>query len=68
MGVEAFGLLKFFCHSIDECQGQEAGLGWLGSSGMGNRKGDIKLLHYAAGHFHLGKSSGPKIPSFLGRS
>ena len=35
MGREALGLAKILCPSIGECQGQEAGVGGLGSSGRG---------------------------------
>jgi hypothetical protein len=35
MGGEALGLLKVLCPSIGECQGQEAGVGGLGSRGRG---------------------------------
>jgi hypothetical protein len=31
MGGEALGLAKFICPSIGECQGQEVGVGGLGS-------------------------------------
>jgi hypothetical protein len=31
MGGEALGLLKIICLSTEECQGQEAGVGGLGS-------------------------------------
>jgi hypothetical protein len=31
MGGEALGLSKILCPSIGECQGQEAGVGGLGS-------------------------------------
>jgi hypothetical protein len=47
MGGEALGPVKFLCPSIEECQGQEAGVGGLGSRGKGEevfggetRKGD----------------------------
>jgi hypothetical protein len=33
MGGEALGPLKVLCPSIGECQGQEAGVGGLGSRG-----------------------------------
>ena len=36
MGGEALGLANVICHSIDECQGQEAGL-----SGFGIRAGGV---------------------------
>jgi hypothetical protein len=36
MGGEAFGLAKIICLSTGECQGQEAGVGGLGSrAGVG---------------------------------
>jgi hypothetical protein len=45
MGGEALGLVKVLCHNIGECQGQEAGVGGLGSrvrgesdSGFSERK------------------------------
>ena len=37
MGGEAFGLVKIICPSTGECQGQEAGVGGLGSRA---RRGD----------------------------
>jgi hypothetical protein len=48
MGGEALGLEKVLCPSIWECQGQEVGVGVVGSRGMGvegifgqeTRKGD----------------------------
>jgi hypothetical protein len=33
MGGEALGLVKILCPSIGECQGQEVGVGVLGSRG-----------------------------------
>jgi hypothetical protein len=33
MGGEVLGLVKILCPSIGECQGQEAGMGGLGSRG-----------------------------------
>jgi hypothetical protein len=33
MGGEALGLVKIICPSTGECQGQEAGVGGLGSRG-----------------------------------
>jgi hypothetical protein len=33
MGGEALGLEKILCPSIGECQGQEVGVGGLGSRG-----------------------------------
>jgi hypothetical protein len=35
MGGEGLGLMKILCPSIGECQGQEAGVGGLGSRGRG---------------------------------
>jgi hypothetical protein len=35
MGGEALGPVKILCPSIGECQGQEAGVGGLGSRGRG---------------------------------
>jgi hypothetical protein len=35
MGGEAFGLGKIICPSIGECQGQEGGVGGVGSGGWG---------------------------------
>ena len=37
MGGEALGLAKIICPSTEECQGQEAGVGGLGSRGLGDR-------------------------------
>ena len=31
MGGEALGLVKIICHNTGKCQGQEAGVGGLGS-------------------------------------
>ena len=39
MGGEALGPVKVLCPSIGECQGQEAGVGALGSRGRGRVKG-----------------------------
>jgi hypothetical protein len=33
MGGEALGLARILCPSKGECQGQEAGVGWLGEQG-----------------------------------
>jgi len=41
MGEETLVLLKVLCPSIGECQGQEAGVGWLGSRGNGKGIGDF---------------------------
>jgi hypothetical protein len=35
MGGEALGLVKVLCPSVEECQGQEAGVGWVGEQGEG---------------------------------
>ena len=35
MGGEALGLVKIICPSTVECEGQEAGVGGLGSRGGG---------------------------------
>ena len=35
MGREALGFVKIICPSIGECQGQEAGSGWVGEQGEG---------------------------------
>jgi hypothetical protein len=35
MGGEALGPVKVLCPSVGECQGQEAGVGGLGSRGRG---------------------------------
>ena len=42
MGEEALGPVKVLCPSIGECQGQEAGVGRLGSRGKGERIGDFQ--------------------------
>jgi hypothetical protein len=39
MGVEALNPVKVLCPSIGECQGQEAGVGGLGSRGRGDEIG-----------------------------
>ena len=41
MGGEALGPMKVLCPSIGECQGQEAGVGGLGSKAKGKRIRDI---------------------------
>jgi hypothetical protein len=44
MGGEALGLVKIICPSIGECQGQEAGVGWLGSrAGGGAEQGTLGI-------------------------
>ena len=40
-GGEALGLVKILCPSIEKCQGQEVGVGGLGSSGLGEDIGDF---------------------------
>ena len=42
MGGEALGPVKVLCPSIGECQGQEAGVGGLVSSGRGEGMGDFR--------------------------
>jgi hypothetical protein len=42
MGGEALGPVKVLCPSIEECQGQEVGLGGLGS--RGRLGGDRRFL------------------------
>ena len=39
MGGEALGIVKIICPSTGECQGQEAGVGRLGSRAGGERGG-----------------------------
>jgi hypothetical protein len=39
MGGEALGLSKIICSSIEECQGQEVGMGGLGSRAGGGYRG-----------------------------
>jgi hypothetical protein len=41
MGGETLGLAKILCPSIGECQGQEAGVGGLGSRRRGEGIGDF---------------------------
>jgi hypothetical protein len=38
---EALGPVKVLCPSIGECQGQERGVGGLGSRGRGEKIGDF---------------------------
>jgi hypothetical protein len=47
MGGEAFGPVKVLCPSIGECQGQEAGVGRLGS--RGERGGDRGFSEWKLG-------------------
>jgi hypothetical protein len=49
MGEEALGLVKVLYPSIGECQGQEAGMGGLGSRGMGQWGGDRRFLERKLG-------------------
>jgi hypothetical protein len=42
MGGEALGLVKVLCPSIGECQGQEAGVGGVGSRGKEEEIGDFQ--------------------------
>jgi hypothetical protein len=42
MGREALGLVKVLCPSIGECQGQEAGVGGVGSRGRRVEIGDFQ--------------------------
>ena len=43
MGGEALGLAKIICPSTGECQGQEVGVGGLGSrTGQGEGIGDFQ--------------------------
>jgi hypothetical protein len=39
MGGEALGPVKVLCPSIEECQGQDMGVGGLGSRGKGEEMG-----------------------------
>jgi hypothetical protein len=39
LGGEALGLAKIICPSIGKCQGQEAGVGGLGSRAWGGHRG-----------------------------
>jgi hypothetical protein len=43
MGGEALGPVKVLCPSIGECQGQEAGVGGLGSGGGGRGYSEGRL-------------------------
>jgi hypothetical protein len=42
MGREALGPVKVLCPSIGECQGQEVGVGGLGSRGGGEDRGFLE--------------------------
>jgi hypothetical protein len=42
MGGKAVGLAKIICPSIGECQGQEAGSGWVGEQGRGGYRGFLE--------------------------
>jgi hypothetical protein len=39
MGGETLGIMKIICSSTGECQGQEAGVGGLGSRAGGGYRG-----------------------------
>ena len=47
MGGEVLGPVKVLCPSIGECQGQEAGVGGLGSMGSG---GGEKIRDFQRGN------------------
>jgi hypothetical protein len=49
MGGEALGLLKIVCPSTGECQGQERGMGGLGSRAGGGYLGDFQRGNYERG-------------------
>jgi hypothetical protein len=42
MRGEALGLVKILCHTMRECQGQELGVGGLGSKGRKEVIGDFQ--------------------------
>jgi hypothetical protein len=42
MGGEALGPVKAQCPNVGECQNQEAGVGWLVSTGRGDRIGGFQ--------------------------
>jgi hypothetical protein len=42
MGGEALGPVKVLCLSIGECQGQDVGVGGLGTRGRGEWIGDFQ--------------------------
>ena len=42
MGEEALGPVKALCGRVGECQGQEAGVGGLGSRGSGQSLEDFQ--------------------------
>jgi hypothetical protein len=46
MGREALGPVKVLCPSIRECQGQEVGVGRLGSRGRREGIGDFQTGNY----------------------
>jgi hypothetical protein len=52
MGGEALGLAKILCPNIGECQGQEMGVGGLGSRGRGEGIGDFRRGNQERG-WHL---------------
>jgi hypothetical protein len=43
MGGDALGLAKIICPSTEECQGQEAGVGGLGSRAGGRVSGTFGI-------------------------
>ena len=43
MGGEALGLVKIICPSTGECQGQEVGVGGLGSRVGGGNRGALGI-------------------------
>ena len=45
MGGEALGIAKIICPSTGECQGQEVGVGGLGSRGMEEGIGDFQRVN-----------------------
>jgi hypothetical protein len=45
MKREALGLAKILYSSIEECQGQEVGVGGLGSRGMEEGIGDFQRVN-----------------------
>jgi hypothetical protein len=49
MRGEALGPMKVLCPSIGECLGQEAGVGGLGSRGMGEKIRDFWRRNYERG-------------------
>jgi hypothetical protein len=49
MGGEALGPVKVLCPSIGEYQGQEVGVGGLGSRGSGEGIGDFQRGYWERG-------------------